>query len=145
MFTKRECSLIFSSLKKSSFFKSMILLNFPIRWSSNILNLFNISMILKNGLFDDFNLMLVSSLHLSHTLPKIYNWILRNLANWKGNPRLKGDIYETSFSSISQTVYFTKIFFLSCQVLMSLTLTLSDTNYFWKFKNMEKLYDVNVQ
>ena len=88
--------------------------------------------------------MLLSSLHLSHTLPKIYIWILRNLANWKGNPRLKGDIYETSFSSISQTVYFTKIFFLSCQVLMSLTLTLSDTNYFWKFKNMEKLYDVNA-
>ena len=47
LFTKQERSLIFFSLKKSSFFKSMILLNFPIRWSSNILNLFNIFMILN--------------------------------------------------------------------------------------------------
>ena len=35
LFTKGERSLIFSSLKKSSYLKSMLLLNFPIRWSSN--------------------------------------------------------------------------------------------------------------
>ena len=35
LFTKRERALIFSSLKKSSFLKLMLLLNFPIRWSSN--------------------------------------------------------------------------------------------------------------
>ena len=40
LFTKGEHSLIFSTLKKSSFPKSMLLLNFPIRWYLNILNLF---------------------------------------------------------------------------------------------------------
>ena len=35
LFTKRERLLIFSSLKKSSFLKLILLLNFPIRWSSN--------------------------------------------------------------------------------------------------------------
>ena len=60
-FTKREHSLIFSSLKKSSFFRSMILLNFPIRWHLNILNLFNISMI--NGLLDVPHSMLLSRLY----------------------------------------------------------------------------------
>ena len=40
LFTKRECSLIFFALKKSTFLKSMLLLNFPIRWYLNILNLF---------------------------------------------------------------------------------------------------------
>ena len=47
LFTKRERSLIFSALKKSTFLKSMLLLNFLIRWSWNILNLFNISMMLN--------------------------------------------------------------------------------------------------
>ena len=35
LFTKQERSLIFSSLKKSSFLKSMLLRNFLIGWSSN--------------------------------------------------------------------------------------------------------------
>ena len=35
LFTKQENSLIFSSLKKSSFPKWMLLLNFPIQWSLN--------------------------------------------------------------------------------------------------------------
>ena len=42
---KAERSLIFSSIKKSSFLKSMILINFLIQRYLNILNLFNISMI----------------------------------------------------------------------------------------------------
>ena len=40
-------SLIFSSLKKSSFLKSMLLLNFLIRWSSNWKKNHNNSMIFK--------------------------------------------------------------------------------------------------
>ena len=47
LFTKREHSLFFSWLKKSSFLKLMLLLNFMIRWSWNILYLFNISMMLN--------------------------------------------------------------------------------------------------
>ena len=47
LFTKREHSLIFSSLKKSSFLKSMLLINFPIQWYLNILNLYNILMMLN--------------------------------------------------------------------------------------------------
>ena len=35
LFTKQELTLIFSSLKKSSFLKSMLLLNFWIQSSSN--------------------------------------------------------------------------------------------------------------
>ena len=50
LFSKRERSLIFSGLKKSSFLKSMLLLNFPIRSSSNILNKNNISMMLNKCL-----------------------------------------------------------------------------------------------
>ena len=56
LFTKRERSLIFSSLKKSSFLKSMILLNFPIQWYLSILNLFNISMILNKWIILWFSL-----------------------------------------------------------------------------------------
>ena len=84
LFTKRERSLIFSSLKKSSFFKSMIFLNFQIRWFSNILNLFNILMILNKDylmisiqryylvsfkwvLFDDFHSMLLQNLRNTKT------------------------------------------------------------------------------
>ena len=40
LFKKREHSLIFSALKKSCFLKSMLLLNFPIRWYLNTLNMF---------------------------------------------------------------------------------------------------------
>ena len=40
--TKWEPSLMFFGLKKSSFLKSMLLLNFLIQWSWNILYLFNI-------------------------------------------------------------------------------------------------------
>ena len=47
LLTKREHSLISSGLKKSSFLQSMLLLNFLIRWSWNILYLFNISMMLN--------------------------------------------------------------------------------------------------
>ena len=47
LFTKRERSLIFSGLKKSWFLKSMLLLNFLIQWSWNILYLFNISTMLN--------------------------------------------------------------------------------------------------
>ena len=47
---KREPSLIFSSLKKS-----MILLNFPSRWYLNILNLCNISIILKKWIIQWFS------------------------------------------------------------------------------------------
>ena len=45
---------IFSALKKSSFFKSMLLLNFPIQWYLNILNLFNISMMLNKCIIQWF-------------------------------------------------------------------------------------------
>ena len=38
------------------------LLNFLIRWYLNVLNLFNILMILKNEFFDDFQLMLLQDL-----------------------------------------------------------------------------------
>ena len=70
LFTKRECSLIFSSLKKSSFLKMMKLLNFPIQlifppsywnqintiqWYLNILNLFGISMILNKWIIQWFS------------------------------------------------------------------------------------------
>ena len=54
LFTKREHSLIFSGLKKSSFLKSMLLLNFPIRSSSNILNKNNILMMLNKCLIQWF-------------------------------------------------------------------------------------------
>ena len=54
LFTKQEHSLIFSALKKSSFLKSMLLLNFLIRWSWNILNLFNISMMLNKWIIKWF-------------------------------------------------------------------------------------------
>ena len=37
----------FSALEKSSFLKSMILINFPVRWYLNFLNLYNISMMLN--------------------------------------------------------------------------------------------------
>ena len=47
LFAKREHWLNFSAIKKSSFLKSMLLLNFLIRWSWNILNLFNILMMLN--------------------------------------------------------------------------------------------------
>ena len=47
--------ITFSSLKNSSFFKSMILLNFPIQWYLNILNLFNISMILNKWIIQWFS------------------------------------------------------------------------------------------
>ena len=47
LFTKREGSLIFSGLKKSSFLKSLLLPNFLIWWSWNILYLFNILMMLN--------------------------------------------------------------------------------------------------
>ena len=46
LFTKRESSLIFSALKQTCFLKSMLSLNFPIQWYSNIFNLLNILMIL---------------------------------------------------------------------------------------------------
>ena len=52
--TKRELSLIFSALKKSIFLKSMCLQNFPIRWYLNILNLFNISMMLNKCIIQWF-------------------------------------------------------------------------------------------
>ena len=45
----------FSSLKKSSYFKSMLLLNFLIRWSSNISNLLNISMMLNKWIIQWFS------------------------------------------------------------------------------------------
>ena len=44
-------SLIFASLKKSSFFKSMSLINFPIQWYLNILIFFYISMIINKYIF----------------------------------------------------------------------------------------------
>ena len=50
LFTKQEHSLIFSGLKKSTFLKSMLLSNFLIRWSWNILNKNNISMMLNKCL-----------------------------------------------------------------------------------------------
>ena len=45
----------FSSLKKSSFLKSMVLLNFPIRWYLNILYFLNISMILNKWVIPWFS------------------------------------------------------------------------------------------
>ena len=42
LFTKRERSLIFSSHKKSILLKLMLLLNFPIWWSSNWKKILNI-------------------------------------------------------------------------------------------------------
>ena len=54
LFTERERSLIFSWLKKSSFLKSMLLLNFLIQWYWNILYLFNISMMLNNWIIQWF-------------------------------------------------------------------------------------------
>ena len=54
LFTKREHSLIFPALKKSSFLKSMWLLNFLILWSWNILYLFNISMMLNKWIIQWF-------------------------------------------------------------------------------------------
>ena len=44
---EKEIKSLFSRLKKSSFLKLMLLLNFLIRWYLNILNLFNISLMLN--------------------------------------------------------------------------------------------------
>ena len=54
LFTKRERSLIFSGLKKSTFLKSMLLSNFLIWWSWNILNKNSISMMLNKCLIQWF-------------------------------------------------------------------------------------------
>ena len=51
LFTKRERSLIFSWLKMTCFLKSILLLKFPVYWCLNILNLFNISMLLNKCIF----------------------------------------------------------------------------------------------
>ena len=64
LFTKRECSLTFSSFKKS--IKSMLLLNFPIQWSSKWKknnNLNNYLLIFKWVLFNDFHSMLLQDLY----------------------------------------------------------------------------------
>ena len=50
LFTKREHWLIFSALKKSRFLKSSFLLNFWIQWYLNILNFFNILMMLNKSI-----------------------------------------------------------------------------------------------
>ena len=54
LFTKRERSLIFSGLRKYTFLKSMLLSNFLIRWSWNILNTNNVSMMLNKCLIQRF-------------------------------------------------------------------------------------------
>ena len=54
LFTERERSLIFSSLKKSCLLKSVLLVNFLIRWYSYILNLLNISMMLNKSIIQRY-------------------------------------------------------------------------------------------
>ena len=68
-FTKQERSLIFSSIKKSSFLKSMIIINFPIRWSTKIFNLFNISMMLNKLIIRWFSIDVTAKSQLS-----VYGW-----------------------------------------------------------------------
>ena len=58
----------FNVTMRSRFLKWMILLKFWNWLYSNILNLFNISMMLKNVLFVDFHSMLLSSLKVLHHL-----------------------------------------------------------------------------
>ena len=50
LFTKREQSLIFSSLKKSLFLESMLLVNFWIWWYLNFLNVLNILTMLNKSI-----------------------------------------------------------------------------------------------
>ena len=64
LFTKLERSLIFSGLKKSSFLKSMLLSNFLIQWSWNILNKNNISMMLNKCLIQLFQVDVTTKPHL---------------------------------------------------------------------------------
>ena len=61
-------------LKKSSFLKSMILLNFPIQWYLNILNLFNILMILNKWIFWWFSSMLLRDPYLNGYYSMIFIW-----------------------------------------------------------------------
>ena len=56
LFTKRERSLIFSALQKTYFLKSMFLLNFSIKWYSNIFNLLNILMMLNKFIIQWFSI-----------------------------------------------------------------------------------------
>ena len=79
-FTKWERSLIFFSLKKSSFLKSMLLLNFLIWWSSNWKKNIkkNNLMIFKQVFFNDFHSMLLQDLWLA-TTGLVWS---RNRSNW---------------------------------------------------------------
>ena len=80
LFTKRERSLIFSAIKKACFLKSMLLLKFLIRWCSNILNLFNISMMLNKFILQWFwvNVTTRAQLYLTQNKrwSKIYKIVL---------------------------------------------------------------------
>ena len=83
LFTKRERSLIFSGLEKSTFLKSMLVLNFLIRWSWNILNKNNILMVLNKCLIRWFWVNVTPKPHISTMLNKIliqwFSMLLQNL------------------------------------------------------------------
>ena len=68
LFSKRERSLIFSGLKTSTFLSQMLLSNFLIWWSWNILNKTNISMMLSKCLIRRFWVDVTSKAHCSFTI-----------------------------------------------------------------------------
>ena len=77
--TKPERSLIFSSLKKSFFFKLLLLVNFLFQWFSYILNLLNILMILNKSIIQCYwvNVITSSQKYWQNRL-KICNWYLEH-------------------------------------------------------------------
>ena len=64
LFIKRERLIIFSALEKTGFLNLMLLLKFWIWWCSNILNLFNISMILNKCIIRWFRSSLTHKINL---------------------------------------------------------------------------------
>ena len=72
LFTKKERSLIFSSLKMSCFLKSMLLLKFAIWWCLNILNLFNILILLNKSIFRWFGFYVTTKAQSNQLFEKLF-------------------------------------------------------------------------
>ena len=95
LFTKREHSLIFSWLKMSCFLKSMLLLKFMIWLCLNILNLYNILMLLNNCIFWWFQFDVTTKAPRTEFKP----WSFKSKSGWLTNEptRLSGQEFSSKF------------------------------------------------
>ena len=119
--------LFFPHLKSLVFFKSMIVLNFPIWWSSNILNLFNISTILNNCIFQWFSIDVTTRSRFFQS-----SWVEVTYRPRKLRIKI---LFKTEFISILHELFylssFRKSYFMLCRVPTSIFIMLMASSE-WK-------------